>query len=126
MSIEKIAEKIGGTGGGGLGTMKVTMDADGRFASKSGAEISAHVAAGGDAVLDEAWGQIMLTKCIQGIIAVFEYLQGNSIVTIEIDENRNLTKHFTQFATTDQIGEISSALDELHAYAQALIAGGAS
>ena len=51
---------------------------------------------------------------------------GAEQVSIKIYKDGSYVVGTHEFATVDEIGDISSALDELHTYAQGLINGGAA
>lgn len=66
-----------------------------------------------------------------GVLGIFEALEGDlgssysAVITTKILDKAVKFVGDGYYATAEEVGDISSALDELHAYAQALINGGA-
>lgn len=135
MSVDRIAEKIGGTGG--VDVMHVYIDGDTFMASHRAAAISSHVYKGGIAYLDVN-GEMLSLVWVTGTLACFEkatMLESGNVITdlYFIDSNGSVYVYEVEYATKsditairEEMGDISSALDELHTYAQGLITGGGS
>jgi hypothetical protein len=136
---EKIAEKIGGTGGSN--TLIVKMDDDG-LATYSSNRIEDHIRNGGTAIAryylnvgdymkitDYYFDKCYYDELENGDLMLYVSFVSTVepvITTLTIDEKRTPTVSYTELATSKDIGDISTALDELHTYAQGLINGGAS
>lgn len=136
---EKIAEKIGGTGGSN--TLIVKMDDDG-LATYSSNRIADHIINGGTAIAryyldvgdfvkitDYYFDKCYCDELENGYLMLYVSFVStveSMITTLTIDEERTPTVSYTELATTRDIGDISTALDELHAHAQGLIDGGAA
>ena len=144
MSPEKIAEKIGGTGGGilvvALDYGYADNDAGYPIASHNLAQIEEHFHKGGAVVGTRSSGMEVPLCSIQthplyGRIASFVFHDDMALSDIHyfvdelgrsINEERVLTNNLDFEYIVSEIGDISSALDELHTYAQGLIEGGGS
>jgi hypothetical protein len=118
----------GGTGGGIAPLIVYKNVDDDTLATETYSTIFNYVQQGGSVYFDDS-GWIALS----GLVpykqeAIFEQVSphyGNMFKYI-IDSSGYIGYEAAALATTDQIGDISSALDELHTYAQGLIAGGAT
>lgn len=132
MSVDKIAEQIGTGGGGGGGSVApliLTLDDEwlsslSGEASHTSVEIVNHMAKGGNVILNALGYGIPVAYASDGQ-AVFTNMDGTTKVQIVIDSGGYYNASIDYFATESQIGDIASALDELHTYAQGLIEGGA-
>ena len=123
----KNASEGGGTGGGCIAPLIVTMAEDGSKASHNFKEISSHALAGGDVFFDTFVGYIALNDLsYEEGVAIFTKVSNYSVNAYIVGTEGDLEIRNSRWATADQIGDISSALDELHTYAQGLINGGAT
>ncbi len=125
ISVEKIAEKLGGKE-----ALRVVFSMGDMTANHTATEISAHVAAGGSVYMEVESMLIPLSHVSEfDEVAYFEAFyslsQPDAKVQYFVDADGNADARNIYFATTDDIGDIASALDELHTYAQGLIEGGA-
>lgn len=132
LSIKKIAEEIGtgGGGGGGKEALRVVFSMADMTANHTATEIAAHVAAGSSVYMEVESMLIPLSHVSEAEeVAYFEafysHSQPNVKVQYFVDAEGNADARNIYFATTEDIGDIASALDELHTYAQGLIEGGA-
>ena len=135
MSVDRIAEKIGGTGSN---TLIVTMDNVG-LATHSSTQIANHIRNGGTAIARYYQGMFGLgpiddfyfSRCYEdeqndgSLVYYVEFVStvADTLRTLTIDENKAITVSYLELATYKDIGNISSALDDLHTYAQGLING---
>lgn len=132
ISVEKIAEKIGGTGGGGgKEALRVVFSMADMTANHTATEISAHVSDGGSVYMEVESMLIPLSHVSEAEgIAYFEAFyslsQPSAKVQYFVDADGNADARNVYFATTEDIGDISSALDEIREYAESLINGGGS
>lgn len=115
----------GGGAGGGVAPLIVTIDATTGKASHTSTEILSHIRQGGLSVIDNL-GFYLQIAGISEMEVVASVVQQNRSLSVVIDSDGNYVAYDTEFATSDQVGDISSALDELHTYAQRLISGGAA
>lgn len=131
ISVEKIAEKIGT--GGSLEPLIVDIDNDACVANRTSTQIlSAYEAR------QEIRGQLyypgdsqphwLTLLSVDEDYAVFAKFEADGTWQSYCVDNDGVVYggNSLQYATADQIGDISSALDELHIYAQGFIPGGAS
>ena len=132
MSVDRIAEKIGGTGGGGgsgsIAPMIVTIDEYTGMPTKNATEIYRHILKGGTAYFkwpfyDEEY---QISSSYNANAVFFGFDSAGTPTSVHIDQEGNINSVPIPFATKKDIGDISSALDELHTYAQGLIEGGAT
>ena len=144
MSVDKIAEKIGGgTGGSSVPVLYVDIrnrydeDSGKYYASHDALQIAEHIEKGG-AVFGTVLASNLITTITIPLSGIFDYsnngvvykdahfqwIGGTRYTDFGINKNGQVTENVTISATTDDIGNISSALDELHIYAQGLINGG--
>ena len=126
MSVDKIAEKIGGTGGG-IAPLIVTIDQSTGKASHTVMEMLAKIESGGVVYLRLDGGYWPLTFVDLDFADFTQSIpEDPKEVVWRVWSDETIEKYDNTFATSDQIGDISSALDELHTYAQGLIEGGAT
>lgn len=130
---KKIAEEIGGTGGTGVGVapLIVTMNAETGKATHDSEQIAQHLRDGrtviarniqtaGDylRIQDFYYSKCYTSEQHDGSVMFyvsFVNTDGPILTELQIDDTGEITVN-----VIDQIGDISSALDELHAYAQEL------
>ena len=123
----KFAVIGGGSGGSGANTLRVTYDAE-RTTSHSAEQIHAHVQNGGNVVLDKGGFYVALSSSDVGS-AYFSYTDDEHINTVYEIYGNTLVEIEREYVPRtffdEKIGDISAALDELHAYAEALKGGDA-
>ena len=122
MSVDRIADKIGGKEG-----MRVVLNMGDMTANYNYREIADHVAAGGTVYLEAELQLIPLSHLAEEKrIAYFnafhadEYYSPCTMNQYWVDDNYNVDSEHSILASASDIGDISSALDELHTYAQSL------
>lgn len=121
MSVDRIADKIGC-----VEPLIVTVDADTNKASHTAAEIRNHISLGGQVFIVDDGQYVAITAARHTYAFANVYIAATILAGYYIDDEGKVTTSVTELATADQIGDISSALDELHTYAQGLINGGDS
>ena len=126
MSVEKIAEKIGTGGGGGVAPLIVTLRYGDGEASETSESILTAVESGLNVYLDVNSKRLALTYFDEVGMAYFADYENDRPVLYSINSEGYFEEVDTWLATVKDIGNISSALDELHTYAQGLINGGDS
>ena len=133
MSVDRIAEKIGGD----ALVVTLSMVDGGVISSHTSLQICEYADNGGRVVIHMSgstfvycgWEQRSDSgeKIARFASEVVSLTDGKcSVSYLFIDDLCAVTYLSCDLATADQIGDISSALDELHAYAQGLIEGGGS
>ena len=120
MSVKRIAEKIA------TPPLMVTIDYDTNKASHTAVEIMDHMSLGGQAFIAEDGQYVAITTANHSYAFANVSIDATRLAGYYIDDEGKVTTSVTELATADQIGDISSALDELHTYAQGLIDGGGS
>jgi hypothetical protein len=137
---EKIAENIGG-GTGGIAPLIVTMVAETGKATHTSGQIAQHLREGGTVIArnyqnagsylriqDFYYSGCYDSESHDGSLnyyVSFVNTDESALTTLQIDDTGEITVAVTDLATADQIGDISTALDELHNYALGLIGGAA-
>ena len=141
MSVDRIAEKIGGTGG--VAPLIVTVDGETFKASHTPLQVYDYATKHGEVFLvtdgiyhpfsdlsftkESVDGELISETHIASFTTPISMRDGKCCLDfINIDDSCNITSISQQLATAEDIGNISSALDELHDYAQGLIKGGGS
>lgn len=134
---EKIAEQIGSIVGS-VGTLIVDLNVvdslGGVSASHTSTQIVEHINKGGNVLGVAGTTATKLILPVSGIsqkpnsepVVHFQWDAGINHTIISVDFDGGVTKVYTTRATTDDIGDISSALGEIREYAENLINGGAS
>ena len=120
MSVKRIAEKID------TPPLMVTIDYDTNKASHTAVEIRDHMSLGGQAFIAEDGQYVAITSANHSYAFANVSIDATRLAGYYIDDEGKVTTSVTELATADQIGDISSALDGLHTYAQGLIDGGGS
>ena len=126
--VEKLTDRVSDLEKNGTVMIVYKNVDDDTLATETYATIFNHVQKGGSVYFDDS-GRIALSELVPyKQEAIFERANPRSktIFRYTIDSIGMIVYEHESFATADQIGDISSALDELHAYAQGLIDGGAS
>lgn len=127
----------GGGGGGGIAPLIVTMNAETGKATHDSEQIAQHLRDGGTAIArniqtsgdylriqDFYYSRCYTSEQHDGSVRFyvsFVNTDGPILTELQIDDTSEITVN-----VIDQIGDISSALDDLHTYAQGLINGGAA
>ena len=120
MSVDRIADKIGC-----VEPLIVTVDAYTHKASHTSTEMFGHFAKGGSLFYSSA-GNLSPPLVVSAEEVVFGVTVDYTLTYLNIDAEGFTSNYQEKFASADDIGNISSALDKLHNYAQGLIEGGGS
>lgn len=117
----------GGTGGG-VASLIVTLDKSTGKASHTAGQILEAREAGQDVIARINGQDIFISmQSVYNTYAVFVVMADDNILEKYLVTDTGDLEYFSEYYVTDTtIGDIASALDKLHSYAQVLIDGGAT
>jgi hypothetical protein len=126
ISVEKIAERI--PGGGAVEPLVVQLDESTGKASHTAGQILEALSSGKFVLASIPGEPIRLSLLsVDATYATFvNFSDDNLLAKFLVTDTGDLECFREYYVTDTTIGDISSALDELHNYAQGLIAGGDS
>lgn len=122
--VEKLNDRVSDLKKNGT-VMIVTLDAATGKASHTSTEILDHIRLGGRSIINNSGSYLQIIAASE-MEAGGSFILENNLVSVMIDSDGRYFVYHTSFATIDQIGDISSALDEIREYAESLINGGGS
>ena len=116
-----------GSGGGSVAPLIVTLDDEWMSsgsgeASHTSVDIANHMAKGGNVILNALGYQIPVAYANDGQ-AVFTNMDGTVKAQIDIDSGGYYRTFISSFITTDDLGELNTALDGIIALQQSYIRG---